>query len=142
MKQFQFRLQRVLELREGIEEREKINLGRAVSTLNLIQVNINTNRQKYEVASQERFRDANNIDTIRMYDSYISGLEYQKEMLLAQKETAEKVVAEARQKYIKANQDKKVVEKLKDKKLAEYKKYVNRENTRLLDDMKRERQAV
>jgi flagellar FliJ protein len=132
----------VLELREGIEEREKINLGRAVSTLNLIQVNINTNRQKYEVASQERFRDANNIDTIRMYDSYISGLEYQKEMLLAQKETAEKVVAEARQKYIKANQDKKVVEKLKDKKLAEYKKYVNRENTRLLDDMKRERQAV
>ena len=131
MKRFSFNLEKVLSLRKFRERETEIELGKAIGALSEIERNIRT-------VAEERFRAgelfSGNGAVIRSYMIYTARLDLQKERLLAEAVQAEVKVEAARTSYIEASRDRKVLDKLKDKRQAEYRKFVLAEETKALDD--------
>jgi flagellar FliJ protein len=119
LKRFSFRLEKVLRLRKFKEEECKIALGQAISALNLIESNIKENAAKRHGAAAQRYDDPAQLVS---WDMYILRLDQEAEKLLEQAAQAEIVVEEKRALYLEASQEYKALEKLKEKRMSEYKK--------------------
>jgi flagellar FliJ protein len=132
MKKFSFNLEKILDLREYREQETKIELGRAISVLSEIENNIKS-------VAEERFRAGNQFSgdgaMIRSYMLYVNRLDLEKERLLVEAAKAEQKVEEARAIYLEASQERKVLDKLKEKRAGEYRKFALAEQTKVLDDL-------
>jgi flagellar FliJ protein len=132
MKTFSFNLEKILDLREYREQETKIELGKAIGVLSEIENNIKS-------VAEERFRAGNQFSgdgaMIRSYMLYVNRLDLKKEWLLGEAAKAEQKVEEAREIYLEASRERKVLDKLKEKRAAEYKKFVLAEETKVLDDL-------
>jgi flagellar FliJ protein len=73
------------------------------------------------------------------WDSYILRLEQEAERLTEEAAQAELVVEEKRNLYLEASRELKVMEKLKEKRAAEYRKEMFAAETKELDDMWRKK---
>jgi len=131
MKRFSFNLEKVLTLRKFREQETEIELGKAIGVLSEIERNIRT-------VAEERARAGNQFSgngaMIRSYMMYNARLDLQKEHLLEEAARAEFKVEAARNIYIEASRERKVLDKLKDKRESEYRKMVLAEETKALDD--------
>ena len=119
MKKFSFRLQKVLQLRKFREEECKIELGQAISALNMIENEIKTTAVKRHNAASMRFADINEIGA---WDIYILRLDQETERLMEKAAQAEIIVEEKRAQYLEASKDLKALEKLKEKRGKEHRK--------------------
>jgi flagellar protein FliJ len=119
MKKFTFRLQKVLQLRKFREEECKIELGQAISNLNMIENEIKATAVKRHNAVSQRFADINEIGA---WDLYILRLDQETERLMERAAQAEIVVEEKRAQYLEASKDLKALEKLKEKREKEHRK--------------------
>jgi len=131
MKKFNFNLEKILSLRKFREQEAKIELGRAIGVLTEIESQIKN-------VAEERHRTgamfSGNGAIIRSYMMYTARLDMQKEQLLAEAAGAEVKVEAARSVFIEASRDRKVLDKLKEKRADEYRKEVFAEETKALDD--------
>lgn len=131
MKKFSFNLEKVLSLRKFREQETKIELGRAIGVLTEIEGKIkNVAEERYRAGSQF----SGNGAMVRSYMLYTARLDLQKEQLLKEAVQAEIKVDAARSVFIEASRDRKVLDKLKEKREAEYRKLVFAEETKALDD--------
>jgi flagellar FliJ protein len=128
-------MEKVLELRKYREQETEIELGRAVGELTAIETRIKTLAEERHVAAAGRFAPGNRAQDIRNYELYIIRLDKTKEELLEAAAKAAQKVEEARQAYIEASRDRKVMDKLKEKRAAEYRKEMFAEETKTLDDL-------
>ena len=139
MKKFSFNLEKVLTLRKYREQETEIELGRAIGILTQIENNI-------QFVTEERSRAgkqyAANSAMLRSYMLYADRLDRQKKQLLSDAALAEQKVDEARAIYIEASRDRKVLDKLREKKEEEYRKSVLAEETKTLDDQAASRQKT
>jgi flagellar FliJ protein len=119
MKKFSFKLEKVLKLRKFREDECKIELGRAVSNLNMIENEIKTTAVKRQSAASQRFNSTNEIDS---WNNYILRLDQEAERLMEKAAQAEIVVEEKRALYLEASKELKTLEKLKEKREKEYRK--------------------
>jgi flagellar FliJ protein len=134
MKRFNFALQRVLDLREQAEEEAKIALGRAVGELTLIERRIASVAEERSRAARERFAPGNSFGDMQNYESYITRLDQTRDRLLMEAARAELVVAEKRDLFVEASRDRKVLDKLRERRLGEYKKYARAEDYKEADE--------
>jgi len=144
VKRFKFGLEKVLELRSYREQEAKNELGQAIGILNNIENNIKQNSQKHGDAVRERFAGMNSNQneapaslgavSMQAWDNYILRLEQEAERLAEEKNKAETVVEEKRNLYLEASRELKVIEKLKEKRMREYREEVNAAETRERDD--------
>jgi flagellar FliJ protein len=141
MKRFKFNLEKVLELRQYSEQEAKNELGRAISILNNIENKIKQNAIIHSQAARERFEgiNADGASSMMAWDTYILRLEQEAERLMEEAAQAELVVEEKRNLYLEASRELKVMEKLKEKRAAEYRKEMFAAETKELDDMWRKR---
>jgi len=72
---------------------------------------------------------------IQQYMYYLLRLDYTKEQLLKEAALAEQKVEEAREEYLEASRERKVLDKLKEKRQKEYRKEIFTEETKVLDDL-------
>ena len=132
MKRFSFNLEKVLSLRKHREQETEIELGRAIGVLTEIEQNIRS-------VAEERYRAGDlfsgNGEMVRSYMLYCSRLDLQKEQLLEEAVQAEMKVEEARDIYIEASRERKVLDKLKEKRSGEYRKFILTEETKAMDDL-------
>jgi flagellar FliJ protein len=135
MKRFRFGLQKVLELREYTEEEAKIELGRAVSTLNLIEQRIAALAGERTQAAMERFSPGREFTEIQSYERYINRLDQTRDKLLMDAARAELEVEEKRDIYLEASRDRKVLDKIKERREGEYRKFVQGEENKELDEV-------
>jgi flagellar FliJ protein len=135
MKRFQFKLDKVLELRHYSEQEAKIALGNAIGELNRIENEIKTIAAKRLDASSLRFQSGSSADEIRYADLYILRLDRTADKLMEDAAKAELKVSEARDVYLEASKEKKIIEKLKEKKEKEYKKFVLSEEDKAVDEV-------
>ena len=139
MKRFSFSLEKVLSLRKFREQETKIELGKAIGELSEIENNINN-------VAQERFRAGDlfsgNGAIVRSYLLYVSRLDLKKEELLTEAAKAELKVEGARAVFIEASRERKVLDKLKEKRSGEYRKFTLAEETKSLDDQGLNRQNL
>jgi len=119
MKKFSFRLEKVLQLRKFREEECKIELGHAISGLNVIENDIKITAVKRRKAASQRFNAANEIGA---WDNYILRLDQETERLMEKAAQAEIIVEEKRALYLEASKDLKTLEKLKEKRGKEHRK--------------------
>jgi flagellar FliJ protein len=132
MKKFSFNLEKVLVLRKYREQETQIELGRAIGVLSEIENRIMFN-------AEERFRAGDRFSgdgaMIRSYMLYIDRLDIEKDQLLIDAAQAEQKVEEAREVFLEASRERKVLDKLKEKRAVEYKKFALAEDTKTMDDL-------
>jgi flagellar FliJ protein len=141
MKKFGFSLEKVLELRVYYEKEAEIELGRAIAVLSDIELRIEETAKKRVEAASLRFLPGRTGAEIHNSDLYIMRLDQLKERLFEDAAKAELVVSEKREKYIEASRERKVLDKLKEKRLAEYRKAANIEEIKTIDDISNGRKA-
>ncbi|MDR0656292.1 MAG: flagellar export protein FliJ [Treponema sp.] len=134
MRRFHFNLEKVLEWRKYREGETEIELGRAIAALTIIQNSLKENAAKHNQAAEERFAQTN-IRDIQYYDLYVRRLESEKEKLLAEAARAALVIEEKRAVYLEASRDRKVLDKLREKREKEYRKTMLAGETKELDDI-------
>jgi flagellar FliJ protein len=135
MKRFRFDLQQVLELREYAEREAEIELGKAVGALNLIEQHIASVAEARYHAAAERFAPGNAFGKIQSYDRYILRLDQTREKLLMDAARAELVVADKRDLYLEASRERKILDKIKERRRGEYRKIARAEENKELDDI-------
>ena len=135
MKPFAFRFEKFLNLRKFREEEAKIELGRAVGFLSEIESKLNSLAKEKARASLAQFSPGNSAALMQQYMYYLLRLDDTEEELLKQKLKAEQVVEEAREMYIEASRERKVLDNLKEKKLKEYREARLDYETKVLDDI-------
>jgi flagellar FliJ protein len=134
VKRFSFSLEKVLRLRKYREQEAEIELGRAMGVLVGIENNIKETARLRHGAASERFSQ-NNILEIISYDNYIARLDKETERLFQEAAKAELLVEKKRQIYLEASRERKVLDKLKEKREKEYGKEMLNEETKNLDDI-------
>jgi len=135
MKRFIFNLEKVLNLREYRERETEIELGRAVSSLTLIENQMKAAAVEKSRAASLQFSPANSALVMRSYEFYLRRLEAEEDRLEKEAALAEIQVEEARDAYLDASRERKVLDKLKEKREKEYRKEALREETGVLDDI-------
>jgi flagellar protein FliJ len=139
MKRFSFKLQKILRLRAFREEQCKIELEQALGALNLIENVIKATAVKRHNAAAQRFADINEIGA---WDAYILRLDQETERLMERAAQAQLVVEEKREKYIEASRALKALEKLKEKRVNEYRKESANLEMAEIDDLTAARYAA
>ncbi|MDR3145987.1 MAG: flagellar export protein FliJ [Treponema sp.] len=135
MKRFSFDPEKILRLRRHREEEAEIALGRAVSALTAIEERIDAVARDRFRAMAERFAPGNGGAEILAHERYIQRLDAAREELLKEAALAELQVEEARAEYIEASRERKVLDKLKERRQREYRKALLAEEVRTLDDL-------
>jgi flagellar FliJ protein len=135
MKRFQFNLQKVLELRSYRERDAEIELGRAAGELSAIEQRIAALANERAQAAPERFAQGNGGEAILRYDLYIRRLDKTRDQLLEEAAKAELKVEKAREEYLEASRDRKVLDKIRERRQREYRKELFAEETKALDDI-------
>ena len=134
MKQFNFKLQKLLDLRQHYEDEAKLELGRAVSILTDLENKLRVLGQEQARAAAAQFSPGNDAYAMQQYMYYLTRLENLKEQLLSDAAAAELNVEKARQAFIEASRERKVLDKLKEKRQMEYRKFVLTEEIKTMDD--------
>ena len=135
MKAFSYSLEKVLRLRKYHEDEAKIELGKAVGTLAEIENKIYSTAEEIVRAQAAQFNRENTAKDMQQYMFYLLRLDSNKENLLKQAAMAEVKVEEAREVFIEASRERKVLDNLKDKRFKEYRKTSLVEETKTLDDI-------
>jgi flagellar FliJ protein len=134
MKRFRFNLQKVLDLRSYRERDAEVELGRAVTRLMEITSRLKALAEERFRAAAGRFAPSNSVEDMRSYELYLARLDVQKEALLEEAAAAELAVNEKREAYLAASRDRKIIDKLKEKRFGEYRKLSLREEVKAADD--------
>jgi flagellar FliJ protein len=135
MKRFSFNLEKVLTLRKFAEQEAKIELGRAMGALSEIERHILSVAEERAIAARDQFSPANNAAMIQQYMFYILRLDATRDQLLEDAARAELIVEKAREAFLEASRDRKVLDKLKEKRAAEYRKEMLDADGKALDDI-------
>jgi flagellar FliJ protein len=135
VKRFGFSLEKVLRLRKHREQEAEMELGRAMGTLVGIENNIKETARQRHGAASERFSRDHNAAEIKSYDNYIARLDRETGRLLEEAAKAGLLVEKKRQAYLEASRERKVLDKLREKREKEYGKEMLNEETKNLDDI-------
>jgi flagellar FliJ protein len=128
-------MEKVLELRKYREEEAEIALGRAIGELTVIEERLKKLAEERLLAMAGRFSPDNSTVDILNYELYILRLDKTKEELLEAAAKAAQKVEEARGIYLESSRDRKIMDKLKEKRAAEYRREMLAEETKTLDDL-------
>lgn len=134
MKRFSFRLEKLLNYRQFREKEAETNLGKANAARDAIQLELDSIALKRVRTAAER-RQGLSVPELLAIEHYITRLDTTKEQLLERLVLAELEVEKAREQYIKATRERRVLSKLREKKNDEWKKYVTEEEAATLDDI-------
>ncbi len=141
MKRFFFPLQKLLGLREFREKEAEIELGKANSIRDAIQIDLDgVARSRFSAAAERK--GGLPIQDLLAIEHYITRLDIKKEKLLNDLAAAELVVERMREKYIAATRDRQVISKLKEKKEAVWHKETLDDEAAVLDDISNSRQNL
>jgi flagellar FliJ protein len=146
MKRFSFGPEKVLDLRKHREQEAKIALGRAVSELTGIETQLKelallrakTVAERLSSPGADSPPDAPSVfdaGYYRNYEFYLQRLDQKKEELLEAAVKAQLKVEEERNAYLESSQARKTLDKLKEKRAAEYRQTMFAEETKILDDI-------
>jgi flagellar FliJ protein len=128
-----------LELREYAEQEAKLELGRAVGELTMIERRIASITEERSRAMGARFAPGNSFAEMEQHERYITRLEQTRDKLLMDAARAELAVAEKRDAFMEASRERKALDKLRERRLGDYKKYAQAEEHKEADDNARNR---
>ena len=144
MKRFEFRLEKLLNLREFYEHQAEIDLAHAIAHKDYIDLQLKQ-IAKLKIKTGAEFNpDLEKVDITDLHNAqnYIILLDKKKDELLEKLVIAEQIIEEKRKIYIEAASKRKVISKLKEKKLLDWKKENVKAEDDFIDDIVTYRTAV
>jgi flagellar FliJ protein len=135
LKRFHFELEKILALRLNRERETELELGKAIGALTELENRIKRLAEEKIMAASGRFNKAHGVTEILSYDNYILRLDKTKDVLVEAAAKAELAVEEARAAYLEASRERKVFDKLKERRRREYNKFTLAEEVKMLDDI-------
>lgn len=139
MKRFTFPLQKILDLREYEEEQAKLDLASAIADANRIQAELDYVAREMVAAGAVRI--TSDIPAMQANEAYKVRLKLRKGELIEELAQAELVIEQKREVFAEKMRDRKVITKLKDKAVEEYKAEVEKEEQQINDDVSNARFA-
>jgi flagellar FliJ protein len=133
MKTFNFRLAKVLKVRVRAEDAARLELGRTVGVLSEIERTCAANGVERERARAARFADGD-LNSARRYDDYLMRLDVRADQLRNEALDAAEAMEKARVAYIAASAERKSIDKVKERRFAEYRKERFAEEEKAVDD--------
>ena len=144
VKRFHFSLQKLLNLRGFEENKARVELGKAVSEVERINLSLRENAAKRVAAPQTAIvtkdgssaaRPLMDTNSLLALERYTARLDFERDRLLESLAAAEEVAQEKRGVYVEAAKKLKTLENLKDKKAAEWKRDALRAADDEIDDI-------
>lgn len=138
MAKFKFRLQPLLNIKTQLEDSAKNELGKAVQRLEEEKEKARSlveNREKYISEFQEKTSSYIRIDELKGYTLYISKLAQNIEMQNKNIKEASDNVDKYREDLIKIVKERKILEKLKEKKYKEYLSELGKDEQKRMDEI-------
>lgn len=122
MKRFNFRLQRLLNLKNSLEERKKTEINRTLAEINSINEEINGKEKQIEQELFKLSRMLSEIDVRMILDwhSYLSKLDDEKKEFEQKKYEKEQELQSKIKEYLQLSKEKKILVNLRERKFAEY----------------------
>lgn len=134
MKKFAFKLQKLLELRQFEEDKAKAVLAQAIGVAEGLKAELRQIAEDRAATNASRSGLADPV-TMQAIERYIIRLDTRKEQALQELAQAELVVEEKRAILAEAVKQRKILEKLRENKYAEWKKERQKEDDKILDDI-------
>lgn len=135
MRRFRFDLEKLLELRSYTEREAELALARELGELVSLENRLRDLAvERSEVASR-RFAPGRSVAELRHSEAYILRLDQTKEKLLEAAAAAQLAVEAAREKFVEASRERKIIDKLKEKRRGEYRKAALTEEMKVVDDI-------
>jgi flagellar FliJ protein len=128
-------LEKVLGLRKYRERETELELGRAIGELTELEHRISDMARERLRAAEQRFSADHGGSEIFSFDLYIRRLDQTRDKLLEAAAQAELKVEQARSLYLEASRDRKILDKLREKREGEYDKIVSAGEIKALDDI-------
>jgi flagellar FliJ protein len=135
LKGFVFNLEKILDLRKYRERETEIELGRAIGALTEVENKLAALALERAQAAEERFSPAHSGADILVSDLYIQRLDRTKDLLTEAAAKAELKVEEARNIYLEASRECKILDKLREKREKAYRKFTAAEEIKATDDI-------
>jgi flagellar FliJ protein len=134
MKKFNFRLQRVLEIKDKIREISKIELSKKASEYNIEVSKLNKLKEEKKNALRD-MKNVKDLEILQLMDNYIVSNENLQKYKQIDIKAKEKPFKEALQKYLEKNKEVKVLEKLKENYYNNYIRESLKEEEKNIDDL-------
>ncbi|MCB2210579.1 flagellar export protein FliJ [bacterium] len=138
MKRFRFRLQKVLDAREVVEREAQRKLGeaqRVLTELETVRNQIQTDIAQLTNEQRNMLGGTVTAGTAMQHHRWLRELEKRLRVQIDKCRDAEKAVAERRQELLDASRERKVLDRLKEKKRAEHMQLALKEQQATLDDI-------
>lgn len=135
MKAFHFRLEKILQLRIFAEEQAKIELGRCNSEVEKIKSVLKQIASEKVITRKSMGFESFDLQNFLSAETYLKNLDAKKEIFLERLVVAELKAENARKEFIAASQKRKVLTKLKEKQVLQWKKDRQQEEDAILDDI-------
>ena len=137
MRRFQFRLERFLELRRWREREWEIKLARAQGECLLIENRIREIGEEMGSVRLAAFSEGRRVDVEAMArrDQYVQRLAAERERATITLEEKRREMEKVRTRYLEVSRDRKVLDKLKERRSAEYYEHQLDEEYKAVDDM-------
>jgi len=137
---FEFRLERLKDLKKSLEDTARIELGKKSKQRQLVEDEINQMNNKIDTFSTEFIKEVKDTISITKLSSMVEYNNYLNEQLSQLRLVLQEKLQEeetARQNYLKAKSEKDILQKLKDKRLNEFKVQEKRADIKELDEVAR-----
>lgn len=137
MRRFQFRLEKLLELRGFYERKAELLLAEKAGRCALLDSRLRANADERWRAGREMFSAGRMLADFRASELYMKRLDRDREKLVEELAAAELEREEARLDYVEKRKSREVLDKFKERRQAEYYRLAEREEIKVLDDMAR-----
>lgn len=138
MKKFKFRLQRVLDAKQSVEDQRKRELGVAQQVLAAEEktlAQLHAELEEVRKAERKLMQGGVKAGELMVQHRWKRELGVKLESQAKKVRKASEEIEVARERLVEASKDKKVLEKLKEKRLEEHNKEVQNQQQNLLDDI-------
>ncbi|MGO8695062.1 MAG: flagellar export protein FliJ [Rectinemataceae bacterium] len=142
MKRFQFKFEKLLEVRSFHERRAELVLAEKASHCSLLEANLKTIAENRHRTTQEMFARGRGLEDYRSSGYYLMRLDRERDKVCKELVIADGEREEARKEYVRKRVERESIDKLKERRQAEYYRLAEREETKILDDLVSSRVAA
>jgi flagellar protein FliJ len=137
MRRFRFNLEKLLELRAFYERKSEMTLAEKAGRCALLDASLREVAKSRVRTGREMFSAGRDLSDYRAAELYIARLERDRERIIEELASAELEREEARVAYVEKRKARESIEKIKERRQAEYYRLAAREETKALDDLAR-----
>ena len=137
MRTFRFNLEKLLEVRGFYERKAEMILAEKAGRCALLDARLRELAESRVRTRAEMYSSGRMLADYRAAELYMIRLDRDKEKLLAELAQAELEREKARAEYVEKRRDREAIDKLKERRQAEYYRLALREETKVLDDLVR-----